>query len=253
MCKSKKKNISRIRNRKNHISNKKNEEESFIESIKRQDKIFYWKEINNVKNFFNDMIDLDGKEITVKFRIKNKKNGDFNGVEYDPKYILRNKEKIDITNFKSEIISDISLTSKLSEDYIVFKFSELIDEKYNEKLGIYIFNMIDNHKYKFDIYDYPGNMSIQDKYLNPYDKSIIRFDNNMKLVDRNKNTLSFYDIKLKSFYNIHDIEINTSSSKFDFKKLLIKVGKININIYDHFGDLHQYTEYHKLADESLKF
>lgn len=249
MGKSKKKNISRIRNQKNQIPKKKNEEGSCIESVKRQDKIFYWKEINNVKKFFNDMIDLDGKEITVKFRIKNKKNGDFNGVEYDPKYILRNKEKIDITKFKSDIIYDISLTSKLSEDYIFSKFSELIDEKYNIMLGIYIFNIIDNHKYQFDIYNYPGNMSIQDKYLNPYDKSIIRLDNNMKLLDRNKNTLSFYDCQTNSFYNIHEKELEKENKEMDFKnkcqKLLIEIGKIKLNIYDHFGNLYQYTEYHK--------
>jgi hypothetical protein len=53
----------------------------------------------------------------------------------------------------------------------------------------------------------------------------------------------FYDESTRSTYYIHHGKVKLSQIE------LSQIGKINVKIYDHLGNIHQYTEYHKIIYE----
>jgi len=69
--------------------------------------------------------------------------------------------------------------------------------------------------------------------------------------DGNKASFVIHNIDYKFNLNKEDIQppYGRYTDNFNLLKrnILLDVKKINLNIYDHFGNLHKYTEYHKLG------
>ena len=140
--------------------------------------------LHEILSYFSDIKKLPGLQVDIHFKIKRKKNGKFNGVEYKPEYLLSNIERINPLEFRNDIIKIKSLRSKLSVETIETKLKTEIDKEYNRKLAIYIFNLLGSwikFEYQRDIYNYPGFTSLQEKYPNEKDIKMLKINEDVNI------------------------------------------------------------------------
>jgi hypothetical protein len=249
-------------------------------------KIFQRFKLEEVIPLFDELKDLSGKDAIWEYRVKRKRNGNFDGlnIRHDKFSKFKERQKKghswghNCKLSKDEIINELSSKSRMPKKDIVFKFSKEIEKKYEEAYSRYLPYLLDTHLYQKYIY-----MKFYDIYEGHSD--LINFDENSPELFLNKEEIpNVFHSNLVSeglvpsysrFYNDKNIyyiyyqrhieyyskdrpgfkdegKIRLHSGWVDrniFFEDLVNNGKINVKIYDHLGNLHEFTEYHKIIYE----
>jgi len=189
---------------------------------------------------------------------------------------------------RDKIIDEISLKTNLLKNEVEKLYSKKIEEKYNYFHSIYLNKLIQKNIYFNDIYKsiliegYRTNLVDQELFNNGFifDKndpelfcdtlgiveskhihSVRFYENDNPLINRiTKNDYEysrFYNKLTRSVYYLYNVnnyyykqllnKDNNNDLAIEFRDL-ISIGKINVKIYDHLGNLHQYKEYHKIIN-----
>jgi hypothetical protein len=226
--------------------------------------------IFRIINLFSDLSIIDGYDVKLEYKVERDKKGVFKGV------CLKNWMWLFQTNnshgikSKKDIIDELIIKTKLNKDNVIRKYKDIIDNKfYNITIATYIMcnegstndnifhNNIYNSKLERMKYNNHG-FRVVDMKLSEEDSFI--FENNeIKTFFHSKldfhNHDSFYsrfyynDNGVKNIYFIYNSNYSgINENYFDVFQKIINLGKINLNIYDHLGNIHKYVTYHKIIE-----
>ena len=224
--------------------------------------------LNQIIDLFSDIKLIEGYDVKLEYRDKRDKKGDFKGVclkNWMWPFQTNNSHGI---KSKKDIIDNLVIKTKLSKDDIFEKYQNIIDYNfYNLTISTYIMchdgsvndNIFHNNIYNSELERMNHNnhgFRVVDMKLSKEDSFI--FENNeIKTFFHSK--LHFHDSFYSRFYyndngvkNIYFI-YNSNYSGIDENYLdvfskIINLGKINLNIYDHLGNIHKYITYHKIIE-----